>query len=251
MKKLLPISILFFLLFQVIKTEAQITKTDSAKSFFVTGIHYSYQFPQLDLAVRFGNSMASGANIHYKLKNGILFGAEWSYFFSNNVKDLSSLANLKTSTGDIINQDGRYSGYKVFERGHIANIQVGKLIPLDNNKNAGILIMAKATFLQHKIKIDDVGNKTPQLNAKYLVGYDQMSSGIGYGGFVGYWFTKTHSYFNFFGGFEINYANTISRRYNFNTLQQDKTPRRDLIIGPKVGVVLPIFKRTVKEFYYD
>jgi hypothetical protein len=45
---------------------------------------------------------------------------------------------------------------------------------------------------------------------------------------------------------------TKSRRsFNFDTMEQDLQKRLDIYFGPRVGFILPLYKKMPKDFYYD
>jgi hypothetical protein len=57
-------------------------------------------------------------------------------------------------------------------------------------------------------------------------------------------------YFNFFGGVEGYYANTKSlRSWDFQKMKYDDSKRKDVLLGLKVGIILPLYKRATNAYY--
>ena len=56
---------------------------------------------------------------------------------------------------------------------------------------------------------------------------------------------------HFYTGFDFTNGFTQNRRsYNYNVDGPITKPRNDLLMGFKIGWVIPISKRTNQEFYY-
>jgi len=229
-------------------------KRDSAVMVPLQITNYSFQWPGGDMKKRFGPNSAVGFSFFFKTQKNWMFGTEWSFLFSNKVRERNMFDNLKTSSGHIINKLGEYSTVRVYERGHnFSFIKVGKVLPiLAPNKNSGLVVLIGAGFLQHKIRIEDADKNTYALAKAYLKGYDRLSNGPTVSEFIGYLFLDRKKFFNFFGGFEFTQAFTKNRRsYNFDTMQKDTHLRLDLLSGFRIGFVLPIYRRTPDEFYYN
>ncbi len=213
---------------------------------------YAFQIPGGDLADRFGYNSNVGINFSIKTKKDLLFGASGSFIFGDQIKENGILDSLKTSSGFIINQSGNPSIVRLFERGLVVSLYIGKLFPvLSSNKNSGIIATAGPVFMIHKIKMDDIGRQSPQLVSPYPKGYDRLTAGFGANEFMGYMYIGKNRILNFFGGFEFTQAMTKSQRsFDYDLMRADTKKRLDLLSGIRVGWILPLYKKTPDEFYY-
>ena len=216
-------------------------------------ISYSYQIPGGDLVKRFGNNSNVGAMFLLKTKSNWLMGADYSFIFGSKLKETGMLDSIKTETGFIIDANGQYAETRMFERGYTASLKFGKLFPyLSPNKNSGFVCIVSVGMLQHKIRIEDIGNRSPHLSKEYRKGYDRMTNGMAVSEFVGYLLLSNNRLLNVFGGFEFTQAFTQSRRsYNFDTMERDTQKRKDYLSGFRLGIILPLYKRGPQDFYYD
>lgn len=221
-------------------------------SLFITSVRASYaaQFPAGDLADRFGFSSGIGLGVDIKTRKSILFGINGSYFFGNKIKE-DVLTNLRNSEGEIIDQDGAYAKVLTYQRGFTFGVQVGYLFRVLNpNPNSGILLMGGLGYMQHKIRIEHNHNKVPALEGEYLKGYDRLTGGICLNQFVGYQLLSNNRLLNFFAGLQFYQGFTKSMRdWNIDQVRKDDSKRLDLIISPKLGWVLPLYRRAAREFY--
>lgn len=225
---------------------------DSLLFFPMLKFSYALQIPAGDLADRFGYNSNAGLNFSIKTKKNLVFGANGSFIFGDQIKENGILDSLKTSSGFIINQNGNPSVVRLFERGFVISLHIGKLFPVFSpNKNSGIIATIGPSFLLHKIKMDDIGRQSPQLVDPYPKGYDRLSVGLGVHEFIGYLYLSNKRMLNFFGGFEFVQAFTKSQRsYDYDLMRTDTENRFDLLNGIRVGWVLPLYKKTPQEFYY-
>ena len=154
-----------------------------------------------------------------------MYGIDGSYIFGNNISESGILDSIVTSDGQIINSNGQYATVRQFERGFTVMGKFGKLFSvLGPNKNSGIFCLGGLGFLQHKIRIDDIGNSSPQLSKEYKKGYDRMTNGIAASEFVGYKYLSNKRMVNFFFGFEFYQAFTKSRRsWDYDLMRADTT----------------------------
>ena len=119
------------------------------------------------------------------------------------------------------------------------------------NKNSGLLLMGGLGFLQHRIRIENLDNRVPNLNDDYVKGYDRLSNGFAAHQFIGYMHLSNSRRLNFYVGFELNQAWTQNRRgYNFDKQQVDKEKRLDLLYGIKVGWILPLYPKGAQKYFY-
>ncbi len=232
---------------------AQARVKDSLLFAPMVGVSYSYQVPGGDLKKRFGNNSNVGAIFLVKTKSNWLVGADYSYLFGSKLKETGMLDSIKTRTGYIIDANGAYAETRMFERGYSASIKFGKLFPyLTPNKNSGFFCVASVGRLQHKIRIEDIGNRSPQLTKEYRKGYDRLTNGWSLGEFIGYLYLSNNRLLNLYGGFEFTQALTQNRRsYNFDTMERDVRKRKDYLSGFRFGIILPLYKRGPMDYYYE
>lgn len=242
----------FFLLLATI-SRAQNVK-DSLLHIPMIKFSYSAHLPGGDLAERFGASSMVGINFSIKTKKNLFYGVDGGFVFGNNINEKGILDSLKTSTGFIIDQNGHPATVRLFERGYTLSVHFGKLFNEwgANNKNSGILVYGGPSYFQHKIKIDDIGHQSPQLVKGYIEGYDRKTSGFGFHEFVGYVYLGNNRLLNFFGGLDFYQAFTKSQRsYNYDTMVSDKEKRFDMLMGIRIGWILPLYKGTPQQYYYE
>ncbi len=212
---------------------------------------YATQFPLNDLSDRFGWNSNIGGDFQFKTKQGWIFGVEGYFMFGNQIKEDSILDGLRTSTGDILNENGEYGNILSHERGYYVGGKFGKVFSLSSgNPNSGIIVTVSAGLLEHKIKIENQGNTVPQLVGDYKKGYDRLTNGLALREFIGYMYIGENQYTNFFAGFEFYQSWTMNRRsLNYDTMQQDTKERRDDLVGFRVGWIIPLY-RHIPDGYY-
>lgn len=243
---------IFLLAFQV--ANAQTNIADSSARVPMFSAFYGYQFPAGDMAERFGSNSIIGGDFKLKTKSNWVFGAGFSYLFSQNIDNRDEmLSRVKTSAGEIINNEGAYASWQIFERGFYVTANFGKLIPVLNpNPNSGILLMGGLGYMQHKISIDVEYNAAPQLEGDYQKGYDKLTGGPVTRQFIGYLYMGDSRVINFYAGFELVQGWTWALRdYDFNEMQYTSDAmRKDLLFGIKVGWFIPVNRRAPDKFYY-
>ncbi len=215
---------------------------------FITSI----DFPQADLAKRFGTSYRIGVGIKHKSQNNWLFGAKFEFITGNKMRDDSLLINLKTTQGAIITQSGQLYNVGTFQRGYMASVQIGKIFPFwQLNKNSGPMMLGSVGFMQYKINLFDKDNSFPQLRDEYIKGYDRLTNGIFIEDFIGYQYLAKNKLINFYAGLNAVYGFTQGRRdYLYDLKRSDAGNRKDIMLGFKFGWVLPIYKKNTEETYY-
>jgi len=244
---------LSILLFISVALRAQINIKDSCITIPMVGASFSLQIPGGDLAKRFGNNANFGLSFLIKDKNNWMYGADWYYMFGKDLKEDGILDSITTAEGFIINKNGEPAEVRFFERGSHTSLKFGKLFPvLSSNPNSGLFVLAGIGLLRHKIRIEDIGNQSPQLSDEYRKGYDRLTSGLAASAFVGYSYFGNNKLVNFYTGFEFVNAWTQSRRsYDFDLGKKDTQKRNDILYGFRAGWVLPLYKRTPQKFYYN
>lgn len=242
-----------FILLLSVSLLAQVSIKDS--SIFTPLIcgSYSYQMPGGDLAKRFGNNSNLGVDILFKTKKNWIYGIQYSFLFGEKIYENNILDNLKNKDGWIINRNGQEAIIRLFERGHSYMGKFGRLFNImAPNPNSGFFITLGAGYLHHKIRIDNIGNDVPQLNKEFKKGYDRLTGGFALQGFAGYLFLSNSRLTNFYIGVELTQAWTKSlRSFNYDTMQADTQKRIDQLTGFRFGWIIPIYKKSPREFYYD
>ncbi len=240
-------TILFLLIANsILPSFSQVSVKDSSISTPILGLSYGYYFPSGDMADRFGNNSSVQLNLDFKSKKKAMIGINGSYFFGNSIKE-----NLFDSLGYIINKNGEFADIRLFERGFTTSITLGRIFTLKKpNQNSGIVFNVGFGFMQHKIRIEAIGNNTPQLSKQYKKGYDRLSNGFLLSQNIGYLYLSNNRLANFYIGFECMQGFTKNRRsYNFDTMEQDTKKRIDILYGAKLSWILPLYKKAPQEFY--
>jgi len=215
---------------------------------------WAWQVPGGDLADRYGNNSTLTGGFQWKTASNWIFGGDFNFIFGGDIKNEDQImTNIKTVSGNIIDNAGSFAYYNLFERGFYVNGKVGKLIPvLSPNPNSGFIVTGGIGYLQHKIRIEVTNNNVPQLNGDYKRGYDRLAAGFTTNEFVGYLFMSNSRLLNFYGGFEFCQAWTTPQRdVNFDTKLPDPVQKRfDILNGFRIGWIIPIFTREPEKFYY-
>ncbi len=220
---------------------------------FSISAYYAYEKPAGDLESRFGFNHKIGAAFIVKLPSNWVISIDGGYMFGQDLKEeaYSVLDNLKTDKGQITSKYGTPGNILLGERGYSIMLKGGKILPfLQSNENSGPLLMGGIGFLEHKIRIDNDGNDTPQIYEEYKKGYDHLTNGIAFSQFIGYQHYANNKMANFYIGVEMTQAFTKNRRgYNYNTMDYDTDARLDMLYSLKVGLVVPFSRRAPKAFY--
>lgn len=208
--------------------------------------------PAADLAERFGPMAQVGFEVSYQLKSGWVLGAGGGHIFGNNVRERDIMSNIATPNGDIITEDGVFENYRLRPFGWSIYGRVGKVFPLFGpNPNSGLLIDLGVGVMQHKIWIETPRLASPQLAGDYKKGYDRLTNGLSLNQFIGYQHLSNKKLINFYVGFDFHQGFTQNRRtVNFNTGLADTRNRLDMLVGLKVGWILPLYGRESKEILF-
>ncbi len=242
-----------FLLLLQVRAFGQYSVKDSSINAVLVGVGAGIYLPGGDLADRFGGNLNIHLSCGIKRANNWIYSFEGDYIFGDKIKDDDLFKNISTSEGYIIGNDGKFATVRTFERGYAITFNVARLIATGKpNRNTGFLLRAGAGFLQHKIKIETVGNTVPYLDKEYRKGYDKLSNGLALHQFIGYQYMSNKRTLNFFAGFDFYEAVTQCRRdYNFDEQRKDTSTRTDLMYGIKVGWILPIYKQAPSTLYFN
>ncbi len=228
------------------------SQNDSAIAIPLVGIHFSGQLPSGDLVKRFGGNLNTGGSFVIKTKKNWLWGFETNYLFGKNVKE-DVTTQLKNTEGLITDNEGYPADLRISERGLGAHLFVGKIIKVGNvNRNSGLVANIGIGYLQHKINLYDAQQKIAALKGERRYGYDRLSAGLSLTQFVGYMYLSENHLLNFYIGIETYQAFTKSlRKMNYDTGLPDTKRRLDILGGIRIGWILPLYKKTPNEFYYN
>lgn len=217
-------------------------------------ISYAFQMPVADLSERYGSNNNVGLGLEFITdKSNLILGLNTGYLFGDQVKT-DVLAGLRTAEGFIVGNDKGIADIVLKQRGFYAGALVGKIWPLGvKEPRSGLRTTLGAGLLQHKIRIqDDPQRAVAALSAEYKKGYDRLSNGLAFQGFIGYQILSKDKRINFYVGAEACYGTVQNRRsFNFDTRSQDTRRYRDGLIGLRAGWVLPIYTgKAAREIFY-
>lgn len=187
LKRLLLAFAVFFI---VVVSNAQINVRDSVVAAFVPFVAYSYQFSGGDISNRYGDNSTIGVGLKYKTSKNFVFSVDGNFIFGSDIKNVDSILwMVTTEEGFIIDGNGTYALYALYERGYNINFSVGKVFPIFNsNKNSGLLVTAGFGYLLHRMKIDNQHRTAPQISDDYALGYDMLTGGLSLNQFIGWYF---------------------------------------------------------------
>jgi hypothetical protein len=230
---------------------AQDLKKESIKA-PIFSVSYAGQMPLGTLANRFGLNSSIGFSGGLKTKTNFLFELEGTFMFSQNVHE-DVLKPLKNSDGFVVNISGQYSAILVQERGFTETISVGKILPIIGpNPNSGLLIKLGIGTIHHKIRIDNQNNLVPELNKNKLPYYDRLTFGFLIKQYIGYYHLSSKRLQNFNFGFEFYQGITRGMRdYQIDLMGPYRDYRLDVLIGARLGWLIPIYRKTNKDFYFE
>ena len=236
-----------------ISVQAQFNLNDTCIAVPLLQFSYAGQLPGGDMAKRFGFNSNIGLNYTYKTHTNWLFGVDFTYLFGNEIRESGLLDSISTHyEHSVINVNGEFADVRLWERGFSSTAWVGKLWPVfGSNPNSGIVTNFGLGFLEHHIKIEDIGNQSPQLVGDLKKGYDRLTNGPSVSEYVGYMYMSNNRLLNFFVGIECSQAFTKDRRiWDYEMMKPDDAQRIDLLYGMRAGWILPLYKRMPKAYYY-
>ena len=239
---------LFILLFSLIITSS--FAQDNKLTAFM--IDYTHQFPKLGLHERFNSNSAIGVSFIKEKENNVFYGIDAHYMFGNNVKDSMILDVISAESGVIIAGNGDNGDVLLYERGFNTHLIIGYAFHLNKENDNGIYLSGGLGYLQHKIHIDTKNEYIPQLTDEYKSGYDRLTSGVSTKWNADYFYFSKQGNFQFFSGIEMIYAFTKNQRiYLFDKmLPTDDKLRYDILIGIRLGIIIPISRKNKEEFHY-
>lgn len=239
------------LLVWVSLTLAQNVK-DTLVTFFNFKVVASYQLPAMDLAKRFGNHGTVGAEIAYKNMPNWLWTVGTTITFGRKIREPNHLQNLWTSQNTIIGVDGRNAAISRYHRGYQIYAQGAKIFPKIGgvNPNSGLFVQGGIGYIQHKIRIETIGNLSYDLNKGSVEGYDRLCGGLMLTEGIGYLFLDNNRLANFFVLLECVQGFTKSlRRIQYDVPNPDLKTRFDMAFGIKIGYMLTFYRNIETDYF--
>lgn len=215
-------------------------------------IDYTHQFPKFGLHERFNSNAAIGIHFIKEKENHFFYGVDAHYMFGDNVKDSMILDGISTENGVIIAGNGNNGNVLLYERGLSTHLIFGYAYHPRKESDNGIYLSGGLGYLQHKIHIETKNEYIPQLTEEYKKGYDRFSSGLSTKWNADYFYFSKKGDVQFFSGVEMIYAFTKNQRnYLFDKmLPTENKLRHDILIGMRLGIIIPISRKNKEEFHY-
>lgn len=238
------------------RSEFMKKRASTTNNAFLATFSYSALLPVGELAKRFGFCNNIGLNLSYKVKHNWLIGIEGAYMFGSKVRENQILAPVSTydPPGNFIQAYGDVGTIGLEMTGFQVAMRTGKVFKLsDKHPNSGIMLTLAPGFMQHKIWIRATKDSYYQFNSDYKTGYDRLTNGFMIQAQLGYLYLERKKFLNFYGGIEYTLAITQNRRaWNFfgdngSIGSPDKRTRADMLIGIKVGWLIPKFTNKDSE----
>lgn len=246
------VTVLITLIYQV--SFSQINPSDTVITAFIPTVGYSYQFVGGDIANQYGNNSTVGAGFKYKTSKNWIWSVDANFIFGSIIKNADSILKMvQTHDEFIIDGNGTYALYTLYERGYNVTITTGKVLNLLSiNPNSGVMISGGIGLLAHRMKIDNQHKTAPQIVDDYAKGYDRLTAGVSLNEFIGYFYMGNSRLLNFYAGFEFVQGFTKGQRqWIFDEMRKDNSSHLDLFYGFKIGWMLPIYQRAPDKYYYN
>lgn len=234
--------------------KAQIDVRDSTVAAFIPNFAYSFQIPGGDVAKEYGVNSTIGGGLMYKTKNNLILSLDINFIFGSDIKNADTILwMVENDDGYIIDGNGTYALYALYERGYSLNFRVGKVFnALSANPNSGLFVMLGTGYICTRTKIDNQDATAPQISGDYAKGYDNLIGGLNLNQFIGYFYMGRSRIANFYAGFEFYQGFTKSKRdYNFSLMKKNDNRYLDLFYGIKVVWMIPVFNRAPDPYYYQ
>ena len=239
---------LFLILLVGFQLEAQ-EDVSNEKIIFISPV-YDLQFPFGDMKTDFGINSTLGLDLSIINSNNVYVSVSSSFLFGSQVKDTTILNHLMDDKNNVIDENGQIAEIIISERGFNSSLKLGYLFPIVHDKS-GVLTYGSVGYHQHKIRIDVKNSTVPQLNKESMKMYDQLAGGPSSSLFLGYLNISQERGTHFYCGLEWTRAFTKNQRsYNHSNGRPIVKTRNDSFLGLKFGWIVPISKRSTKEFYY-
>ncbi|MCF6171468.1 MAG: hypothetical protein L3J31_04150 [Bacteroidales bacterium] len=262
LRKVPSFIVLFFL---SLTLQSQVNANDSAVRAFIPNFAYAFQLPGGDVADRYGFNSTIGGGAMYKSVKNVLISLDFNFIFGNKIHNADTIMRMvETQSGHVIDGNGTFALYALYERGYSLNFRIGKIFRvLSPNPNSGLMVMGGIGFLNHRMKIDNQHKTAPQISGDYAKGYDRLTGGLAFNEFIGYFFMGKSRIANFYAGFEFYQAFTKSLRdrvfdrvvydessKSYKVVGEDKNNYLDLFFGFKVAWMIPAYSRAPNKYYY-
>lgn len=203
-----------------------------------------------------------GIDVTYKRKSNWLFSVDGNLVMgSDNLRDRYERMGSVYS-GDsipfVIGTGGTDAGASCFNRALSFRAGVGKIVPLDmqRNPNSGISLRLYGGLWYQKTIFMLNKEHAPQLEGDYARLYDHKRQGFSLTQSVGYWFMSNESNFlNFYVAAELTQLWTqSSREYVIDNLLglqgPDESNYFDLLFNIKVCWMIPIKGKSTYDYYF-
>ena len=179
-----------------------------------------------------------------------MLGLNGGYFFGNQINE-KMFTSIATPEGNIIDREGQFANIKTYERGFTVSGTLGGMFHFKKpNPNSGIVVNMGFGFIQHKIRIEVIGNNVPALDKDYKKGYDKLTNGFLLTENIGYLYLSNNRMANFYFGLECLQGFTQNRRsFDYDSMSQDTKKRLDILYGARIAWILPLYKKPPSEFY--
>ena len=244
----------FFLLigFYQISLFAQEDIKESKIRIPAINLNIGFHTPGGDLSDRFGSSTLFGIGFQLKNEKNFYWGFDIAALAGSDVKEDNIIDIIVADSTDVIDVNGNTATVRFWERGAQSQFVLGKIFPvIGPNENSGVFFQGGLGFMYHKIRIEDIGNNSPQLSADMLKGYDRLCMGLTTSQCVGYRYFSNNHKINFFVGIEFIQAFTQDvRMYDYNSQTSYEDNRFDLLSGLKFGWTIPLYKKSDNQYYY-
>jgi hypothetical protein len=207
-----------------------------------------------DLGKRFSSWGSIPVSVYVK-KNKVTFGLSYQPFLGNRVNIGNLYGGILGNSQIIYDIDGFPALIRYYMRGFAVQGKVGGLLqPTPKWKKSRIEVALGAGMMQHRIRARfDVGS-VPQLENEYAAGYDRLCNGLLLSQTVNFHYLNTETV-SLFAGIEFGQGFTKNRRsWDYSTMQQDNTLRKDLYLGFHAGILIPIALKQgskTESDYYD
>ena len=206
-----------------------------------------------DLADRFGNGFSFGGGLMLLPKESNWeFGFRADFGFGDQVKQ-DVLAGLRTSEGFVIGNQREPADVQLRQRQLFLGPSVGYTLALGDNQRAGLHFRSSLGYFYHRIRVQrDVVQGVAALNEEFLAGYDRLAGGFAVHQFIGYQQLAADRKLNFYAGTEVLAGFTRQlRAFDIpSRMVPDQSGRVDLVLGVKVGIIIPLYLGDGEEIFY-
>lgn len=239
----------FLLIFIMSISWLSAQEKDTTANVHKVHVPYSFNFPSNDLKNRFSYHSELGLGFEYQMGKFSWY-TSGSFMFGRVIKDTMIFDNITTAEGQIINMDGEFADIRLYERGY--NVFTGLGYEFYSSRYLSVRSFAQVGYMNHRIRIEVIGNNVPQLDKTYKRGYDRMCGGLATREFLGVYYSGDRDLANFYLGLEFTQGFTKSlRSYDYHTMGPMNEERFDTYTGIKFGWILPLNPKSSTIYYYN